>query len=403
MPTFTYTARDAAGQSSSGTIIAGSIAEVGKQLRAEGRFPINVQPALSKATTIAGGGIKVSRAEVIQVSTQLAIMVETGVTITEALDCIGQQAPRPRLRKLLADITQQVQAGGDFSTALSRHPRSFPTLYIALIRASEKSGMLPKMLNRATQYLREEAEIVRKVKGALTYPAIMFAFALVTTLSLLIFVLPRFTALYATKKAALPMPTKVLMAVSDALLSHWYVLLPGIVMLLIGLVLSVKFTQAGRRIFHTLQIRVPILGGMFRQMHLARGLRMIGTMAGSGVHLVDCVTTARDLCANEHFKTLWSEVEHQLHHGKQLSEPLFKSRLVPRSVAQMISSAEKSGKLAVVMEQVAGFSEQELKEKIAEMTRYIEPAMIVLMGVIIGGVALALLLPIFTISRVMST
>ncbi len=401
MPSFSYTARDSQGQSTSGTLVAATIADVGKTLRAEGRFPITVQPVVTKEISKRAAGIKVPRKDIIQMSTQLAIMVETGVTISEALDCIGQQAHNPKLRRMLLDIAQQVQSGVDFSTALARHPRSFPVLYIALIHASEKSGMMHKMLHRATTYLRDEAEIVRKVKGALTYPAIMFAFACVTTLSLLIFVLPRFTALYASKKAALPLPTQMLMAVSDVLLDYWMLIVPLTLITTIGLFCWVKFTQSGKLALHTLQIRVPMLGGMFRQMHLSRGLRMVGTMAGSGVQLLDCVATARELCANQHFKNLWSEVEHQLHHGKQLSEPLFNSRLVPRAVAQMISSAEKSGKLAVVMEQVAGYSEQELKERIAEMTRYIEPTMIVVMGVIIGGVAMALMLPIFTISRVM--
>jgi type IV pilus assembly protein PilC len=364
--------------------------------------PLRIDATIQARTPSAGAGIKIPRKEVIQMSTQLAIMVETGVTISEALECIAQQSANARMKRLVDDITHQVQSGVDLSVALARHPRSFPVLYIALISASEKSGMLPKMLNRATVYLRDEAEIIRKVRGALTYPGIMFAFAICTTLSLLIFVLPRFTALYASKKAALPAPTQVLMILSDLLINNWMIIVPLMLMLIVGIVLSVKHTQSGKKAFHTLQIRLPILGGMFRQLHLARGLRMVGTMAGSGVHLIDCVTTARDLCANQHFKVLWNQVEHQLHHGKQLSEPLFNSPLVPRAVAQMISSAEKSGKLAQVMEQVAGYSEQELKEKISEMTRYIEPTMIVLMGVIIGGVALALMLPIFTISRVMS-
>ncbi len=355
----------------------------------------------ARPVEVRGRGIKISRKEVIQMSTQLSVMVETGVTITEALDCIAQQSSNPRMRRLMTDISQQVHGGGDFSSALSRHPRSFPILFVALIRASEKSGMLPKMLNRATTYLREEAEITRKVKGALTYPSIMFSFAVVTTLSLLIFVLPRFTALYANKKAALPLPTQMLMSVSDALIGHWMIILPLFIASAAGLVAWVKMTSSGRRALHWVQIRMPLLGGMFKQLHLARGLRMVGTMAGSGVQLLDCVATARELCGNSYFKKLWNDVEYQLQHGKQFSEPLFESALVPRSIAQMISSAEKGGKLALVMEQVASYSEQELKEKIAEMTRYIEPAMIILMGVIIGGVALALMLPIFTISRVM--
>ncbi|HEY0008759.1 MAG TPA: type II secretion system F family protein [Tepidisphaeraceae bacterium] len=402
MPNFAYTARDAAGMSVQGTLAAATIADVGKLLRAQGKMPVHVQPAAEKMSG-AAADVRISRTEVIQLSTQLAIMVDTGVTLIDALDCIAAQASKPKLRALLGDLSTQVQGGMDFSTALARHPKSFPTLYIALIRASEKSGMLPKMLNRATTYLREEAEIIRKVKGAVTYPGIMFAFACTTTVFLLIFVLPKFTTIYASKAAALPTPTRILMALSDGMINHWMLIVPTILGAAGGAWWSVKYTDLGRQIFHTLQIRVPLMGPMFRQLHLSRSLRMIGTMGSSGVHLMDCVSTAKQLCDNQHFKALWTEVEQQLHVGKQLSDTLFTSPLVPRPIAQMISSAEKSGKLAQVMEQLAGYSEQELKEKIAELTRYIEPIMIVAMGLIIGGVAMALLLPVFTISRVMSS
>jgi type IV pilus assembly protein PilC len=144
------------------------------------------------------------------------------------------------------------------------------------------------------------------------------------------------------------------------------------------------------------------MGGMFRKLHLSRGMRMIGTMAGAGVGLVDCVATANELCDNVYFRELWDNVSEQIQAGKQMSEPLSQSNLVPRPIAQMIHSGEKGGKLAFVMEQVAGFSEQELKDTITELTRYIEPIMIIVMGFIIGGVALALMLPIFTISRVVA-
>ena len=231
----------------------------------------------------------------------------------------------------------------------------------------------------------------------------MFAFAACTTVSLLIFVLPRFTALYASKAAALPVPTKILMAISDTLIGQWMFIVPGLLAAVLGGWYFFKRTDVGNRLGHTLQLHVPLLGGMFKQLYLSRSLSMIGTMASSGVHLVDCVTTARDLCGNRYFKALWIDVEQQLHIGKQLSDTLFKSPLVPKTVAQMISSGEKGGKLAHVMEQIAAYSEQELKERIVELTRYIEPAMIVVMGVVIGGIAMALLLPVFTISRVMAS
>jgi type IV pilus assembly protein PilC len=329
-------------------------------------------------------------------------MLETGVTLIEALDCIGAQTDDPRLKKLVLDLSTHVQSGTDFSSALARHPRSFPRLYIALIRASEKSGMMSKLLGRATAYLRDEQETLRRVKGALTYPGIMLGFALTTTLFLLAFVLPRFTAIYASKGAALPTPTRILMTMSNAVVDHWIALLSGAIVTGILGYIFFRRTNTGMRTWHASQLRLPLMGKMFRQLHLSRGMRMIGTMAGAGVSLVDCVKTANDLCGNAYYRDMWDEVLRQIQAGKQVSEPMMRSSLVPRSIAQMIHSGEKSGKLAFVMEQVAGFTEQELKERIAELTRYIEPAMIVIMGVIIGGVTLALMLPIFTISKVVA-
>jgi type IV pilus assembly protein PilC len=294
-----------------------------------------------------------------------------------------------------------VQSGSDFSSALSRHPRSFPRIFISLMKAAEKSGMLSKLLNRATQYLRDEQETLRRVRGALTYPSIMLGFAVTTTVFLLAFVLPKFTAIYANKGAALPLPTQILMAASNFIVAHWMLLLFVIGLLTMSWILWIR-TSRGKRMWHFIQLRLPLLGAMFRKLYLSRGLRMIGTMASAGVNLLDCVTTAHDLCDNVFFRELWDEVGHQIQTGKQMSEPLAHSSLVPRSVAQMIHSGEKSGKLAQVTEQVAGFSETELKETIADLTRYIEPIMIVVMGIIIGGVALALMLPIFTISRVVA-
>jgi type IV pilus assembly protein PilC len=229
----------------------------------------------------------------------------------------------------------------------------------------------------------------------------MISFAILTTTFLLAFVMPKFTVIYASRGAALPVPTRILMAMSNCLVSNW----PWIVGGVIALAIAGRFylqTQSGKRQWHWLQLRMPLVGGLFRKLHLSRGMRMIGTMAGAGVGLVDCVATANELCDNIYFRELWDEVSDKIQAGKQMSEPLSQSNLVPRSIAQMINSGEKGGKLAFVMEQVAGFSEQELKDTITELTRYIEPLMIVVMGFIIGGVALALMLPIFTISRVVA-
>ena len=408
MQTYAYTARDSSGNAVNGTLVASSIGEVTQILRRDGKYPISIQqgadPAAAGASggiTFGRGGIKIPRADVIQLSTQLAIMVETGVTLSEALECISLQSQKPKVKALLEDVVNNVRSGNDLSMALSRHERSFPRLYIALIKASEKSGMMGKLLTRATNYLRDEQDTIRRVKGALTYPAVMLTFASTTTIFLLAFVLPKFTAIYAQKAAALPMPTKILMNMSNFLINH-KISLPIGLAFTIGAVYAFTRTASGQRTVHWLQLHIPLLGPMFRKLHLSRSIRMIGTMAGAGIPLVDCVQTANDLCGNVYFQELWTTVLERIQIGRHLSDTMMEHPLVPRAIAQMLHSGEKSGKLAYVMDQVSGFAEQELKEQIADLTRYIEPIMIIMMGCIIGGVALALLLPIFTISRVVA-
>lgn len=417
MQVFAYTARDSSGALASGTLAADTVADATRMLRAEGKYPTSIKHATEAAGTspssaspssagaapgpIPAGGLRIPRAEVIQLSTQLAIMIETGVTVTEALDCIAAQSTRPVTKRIVEDLSRQVQSGVDFSTALGKHPRSFPRLYVALIRAAEKSGMLSKLLARATAYLRDEQDIVRRVRGALIYPSFMLMFAVTTTVFLLIFVLPRFTAIYEGKSAALPVPTKILMGLSGGLVNHWVLWATCVPSLAVAVHYALK-TPQGQRVLHFLQLNTPLFGRMFRKLYLARGLRMLGTMGAAGVNLVDSVQTTHDLCANTYYRALWDSVSRQIQAGKQLSDPLFESPLVPRAVSQMLASGEKSGKLSQVMEAVSGFAEQELKEQITELTRYIEPIMIMVMGFIIGGVAMALLLPVFTISRVMA-
>jgi len=404
MAVFLYTARDESGHLVNGTLNAAGVDEVTRALRAERKYPVKIRQAgaaLSAAELRSARGIKIRRSELIHLSTQLSVMLETGVTLTEALDCIGRQAANPKYKQLVTELSTSIQGGCDFSAAISKHPRSFPKLYISLMRAAEKSGLMSKMLVRATAYLRDEQDTIRRVKGALTYPCIMLGFAIMTTVFLLAFVLPRFAAIYANKGAALPAPTRILMNASNVLVNHWLALTLSVGGIVVAAILSFR-RPAGKQAWDWAQLRLPLLGELFRKLHLSRGLRMLGTLGGSGVPLLDCVENTIDAAANHYYRSLWREVSSSIQQGKPMSEPIARSSLVPPDVAQMLHSGENSGKLNMVMDQIAAYTESELKEKIAELTRYIEPAMIILMGALIGGVALALMLPVFTMSRVVA-
>jgi type IV pilus assembly protein PilC len=401
---YAYTARDNLGAAHQGTMEAESVDQVQQKLRADGKYPVAIRLAHEEAAAVNSTSVKtkISRTDVMNLAMQISVMVDTGVTLSEALECAATQTHKPRVKAVISDLDHSVQEGRDFSAALSKYPRCFPRVFIALIRASEKSGMLSRMLQRAVSYMRDEQDTRRRVKGALTYPAIMLAFAVTTTIFLLAFVLPKFTVIYASKKAAMPLPTQILITASSLLVNHW----PAILLTTIastGAFFYCIRTKVGKRKWHAFQLHFPLIGPMLRKMHLARGMRMIGTLASAGVTLMDCVTTAKELCENIFFNELWDTVLQQIQDGKQFSEPMFDSPLVPRSVAQMLHSGERSGKLAGVLEQISGYAEIELKEQITTLTRYIEPAMIVIMGFIIGGVAMALLLPIFTISRIVAS
>lgn len=400
MTTYAYAARDQKGELVSGQLVAASAEEVARQLRAQGRYVVSIDAAEAAAKK-RSRGIKVARADILQISNQLSVMLDTGVTLADAIECCAQNCPKPQVRALLEDLSQQVRNGGDFSGALARHPRSFPPIYIALIRASEKNGMMSKLIARATAYLRDEQEITRRVKGALTYPAIMFGFAMLTTLSLLVFVLPRFTDIYANRGAALPVPTQILMTVSQTLTTQWMYIVPALLVLAVG---GWAFLQMdrGQKLFDWAVLRVPLIGPMLKTLFLTRGLRTIGTMAGSGVNIVECVETATTITRNREFRVLWNATLDQIQIGRPFSDSMGQNPLVPNAITRMLTAGEKSGKLAMVMEQVASFGETELKERITELTRYIEPAMLLIMGTVIGGITLALLLPIFQISKVVA-
>ncbi len=402
---FNYKARDARGQTSNGTLTVLSREDAVKAIRAEGKYLLDLQEAgggaVAAPVSLTQQGKAVKRDDVIHFTHQMAVMLQTGVPLSEALETVNEQATHEAFKAVLSDVCSSVQAGGAFSAALMRHPKVFPNLMTSLIRASEASGTMGQMLERISVYLSKERQMVKKVRGALAYPLFMLFMAVGVTIFLMTFVMPRFAKIYEGKGAALPLPTQMLIGVSDALINYWYLWI-GCVAVAIGGFLWFRTTPLGRQCLDRLKINVPIIGSLFRQLYICRAMQTMGTMVNAGVPMLDMISITRGVTVNTQYQKLWDQVDEKLRHGAQLSVPLTESTLIPRSIARMISSGEKSGRLGQVMQRIAEVSETDFDEAVGTATQFIEPLMITVMGLIIGGVAISLLLPIFSIGRVIS-
>ncbi len=406
MPKFVYQVRDARGAPSRGTLAAGSLEDASRMLRGEGNVIIELREQtgvdLSSDSRAPASRARVNRDDVIFFANQLAVMVETGVPLPDAMDGIAEQAANVRFRRILTDVSERVKAGTEFSAALMRYPKLFGSLFVSLVKASEASGTLGKMLQRASRYLEKERQVRRRVKGAAAYPVAMLCFCVLVVIGMLTFVLPRFEKIYAGKHAVLPAPTRLLLALSDGLVSNW----PFVILGLAGTGVAgyLFFSRAkGRIMLDRFRLDMPVLGGMFRRACLARSLRTLATMVSSGVSMLESLEITAEVAGNYHYRRIWMELSGRLKEGASLSEEMCSYDLIPRSISQMVGAGEKTGRLGAVLERVAEFCEEELDTAIKTATTFIEPVMIVIMGAIVGGIAMALLLPVFSLSRIVAT
>lgn len=405
MAKFQYQARDGGGELATGIVNAASMDEAAASLRAEGKYIVKIQPAAAGAAGDDGVTVsadkKVKRREVIFFAHQLAVMIETGVPLTDAIECCVEQTTDPVFKAILKDVMNQVEAGGDFSSALKKYPRVFPPAMTSLVKASEMSGTMASMLDRLSAYLGKEERTAKQVRGAMMYPAFMLVMAVSVTIFLLAFVLPKFAGIYEQRGAALPAPTRLLLAMSSGLINYWYLWITAAIAMVFGFFMLQRM-PVGRRIFDYLKLNVPIARSLFTQLYITRACRTMGTMITAGVTMLDMIGIIRQVTVNCYFEDLWDVVDERLRQGSQLSEPLFQSKLFPRSVAQMIYSGEKSGQLGKVMNRVADFTEAEFDQTVKNTTQFIEPLMVGVMGTIIGFIAISLLLPIFSVGQVVA-
>ena len=349
---------------------------------------------------------KVKQGELILFTTQLSVMLDSGVVLSDALDAIAEQAEHGTFKIIMMDVAEKVKSGENFSKALAVYPKVFNTMFISMVKASEASGRMAEMLNVLSGYLNFESETRKRIKGALTYPFIMALMAVAATGTLMFFVLPRFMGIYESRGAALPKLTQLLVSFSKILGNLR--IMTGVVTVTIFAAAGLYYwskTLSGRRVIDFIKIRTPVLGTMFVDTVVTRSMRIMATMVNTGVNLLDSVDVVQGSCQNYYFQRLWAGVDDRIRDGYQVSESILispGSELIAPGIIQMLRAGEKSGRLGEVCDKVSVFYEKKLESSIRSVMALIEPVMITIMGTIIGTIAIALLLPVFRISSVIA-
>jgi len=350
--------------------------------------------------------LKVKQSELILFTTQLSVMLESGVVLSDALEAITQQMKPGTFKIILTDIVGTINSGESFSVALMPYPRVFNSMFVSMVRASEASGKMPEMLNVLSGYLNADAETRKQVKGAMIYPFIMLLMAVSATGSLMFFVLPRFTKIYEAKGAALPKLTQVLVSFSQLLGDITTMAVAVTLLIIISVAIYFwKQTTNGQKVFDWAKVHTPIFGTMFIDAVLTRSMRIMATMVNTGVSLLDALDVMKLSCENYYFRHLWAAADAKIRDGYQLSEAIMLapySELIAPGIIQMLKAGEKSGQLGRVCDKVSIFYEKKLQSSIRTATALIEPLMITVMGGVIGTIAIALLLPVFRISTIMA-
>lgn len=404
MPQYRYQMRTSGGETSVGLLAADNALAAAQRLRSAGNTVLQLTPVKAsnqqslaqrlKALNYSSGP---SQKDVLQFTSQLAVMIRAGISIRAAIEGIAEQTENAKFRKILFEIKQDVESGKPFSEALAKHPKLFGPLYINMVRASEMSGSFSQMLDRIAAYLAQQIETRQMVVGAMIYPVVIAVMAIGTTIFLLTFVLPRFTAVFEGKEAAMPGPTIFLMNLSAFMVQWWWAVVGGLLGLCVFGFFGAK-TRTGAFWVDILKLKIPLLQRMFRALYITRSLHTMGELVNAGVPMLDTLAITGEISGNSLYKRLWRSVYAAVKQGKKIANPLQKSSLLPKSVTQMVAAGEESGKLGEVLDEVSTFYAKQLRETIKTVTSMIEPLMIVIMGSIVGFIAMAIILPIFKLS-----
>ncbi len=394
MPVYEYTARNLKGDLEKGQVDLPTKDDVVAHLRRNRLVVVQVRQA-PKAVSLGGmfkGGVKTR--DVVIFTRQFATMINAGLPLVQALDILAQQTEN----KVLADVTRQVvydvESGQTLADALRKHPKAFSDLYVNMVAAGEAGGILDTILQRLAEFLEKNDAIIRKVKGAMVYPGVIMSVAVIAVAVLLIFVIPTFQTMFASVQLELPLPTRIVIGMSNILTSYWWVFIAVIVLTIFGISRYYK-TPGGRLQIDSLLLRLPVLGDVLRKSAVSRFTRTLGTLVSSGVSILDGLEITARTAGNMVIHNAVMESRQSIAGGDTISAPLQRSKVFPPMVISMIAVGEQTGGLDEMLSKIADFYDEEVDAAVATLLSLMEPVMIVVLGVIVGGMVVAMYLPIF--------
>ncbi len=400
MPIFAYRGRSQTGQVVAGRMEANTREAVVAGLRQQRIFPISVKPQpKSIEFKIPGFGGRVKEKDLTVFTRQLATMIDAGLALVQCLDTLTSQQPNKQFKKTLTEIRGDVEGGSTFAAALKRHPTVFNPLYANMVEAGEAGGLLDTILNRLAVYIEKAMNLRRKVKGALIYPSTIVTVAIAVVIFLLVFVIPTFVKLFEGAGVELPLPTRIVMELSRLVQTY---LLTGLGLLIAGIV-GIRFsyrTEKGRKATDALLLRIPVFGALLRKVAVAKFTRTLGTLIASGVPILDGLDITGKTAGNKVVEEAIMKTRGSIAEGKTIADPLKASGVFPPMVVQMISVGEQSGALDSMLEKIADFYDAEVDQAVANITALIEPILMVFLGVVVGGMIVAMYLPIFKLVTV---
>ena len=343
----------------------------------------------------------VKQKDVILFCRQFSTMIDAGLPIIQCLDILHSQQENATFKKMLKNVKDSVESGSTLAEALKAYPKHFDDLFINMIHAGETGGILDTILRRLSTYMEKAAKLKAKVKGAMTYPIVTIVIAIVVLAVILIFVIPVFEEMFADFGADLPTPTKVVIAMSDFAKSKAGYIIVAIILFVIAFRRTYK-TEKGRAVIDRSVLRLPVFGDLLRKVAVAKFTRTMGTMLGSGVAILEALDIVGKTAGNKTIEDAISKVRSGISEGRTMADPLTESGVFPSMVCQMISVGEATGALDAMLGKIADFYDEEVDQAVENLTSLIEPFMLVFLGVTIGGLVVAMYLPIFKMAGAIS-